>query len=219
MYRQIAFIFLLIYSCCLHAQSDSLLVTKDSLITEDKTEVKEKKKMGFIGRIFKKDYPSPKKAAYLSLAFPGLGQAYNKRYWKLPIVYAAYGGLIYGITFNTSEYRRYRDAYAAELAGEEHEFSNIPSADAATLKRFRDGNRKNMELTYIGLVILHLLQATEAFVDAHLISFDVSDDLSLDLNPSFEYQNVYTGPTLGLGISLHPRNKKTPQPKPFLRNQ
>jgi len=204
----------------IQAQSDSLIVT-DSIETTSTLSKKEKKKRdrknpGIIGRLFPKNYPFPKRAAHLSLAFPGLGQAYNKRFWKLPFVYAAYGGLIYSISFNTGEFRRFRDAFALELEGEEHEFSASPTADATTLKQARDFHRKNLELSYIGLVIVHLLSATEAFVDAHLLNFDVSDDLSLELDPSFQYEPIFSGPSLGLGIALRLKTKKVTHPRPFL---
>ncbi len=141
-----------------------------------------KKKRGFVKRIFKEDYPSPKRALYLSLAVPGAGQIYNKRWWKLPFVYGGYVGLILAADFNTKNYRVFRDAYIAELAGEEHQFSNT-GLDAGDLRRLRDGYDKNKQLSYIGLFALHLIQAAEAFVDSHLRTFDVSDDLSLRVAP------------------------------------
>ncbi len=140
------------------------------------------KKHGFIRRIFKEDYPNPKKALFLSLAIPGGGQIYNKRWWKLPFVYGGYTLLILSADFNTKNYRAFRDAYIAELAGEEHAYSNT-GLDAGDLRRIRDGYDKNKQLSYIGLFALHLIQTAEAFVDSHLRTFDVSDDLSLRVAP------------------------------------
>ncbi len=142
-----------------------------------------KKKRNFIGRLLsKEDYPNPKKALYLSLAFPGAGQMYNKRWWKLPFVYGGYVGLAFALDFNTSGYKLYRDAYIAELAGEEHPLSQS-SLDANDMRRIRDNYDKNRQLTYIGFFALHIIQTAEAFVDCHLKTFDVSDDLSLRVAP------------------------------------
>lgn len=141
------------------------------------------KEKGFIGNLFStEDYPNPKKALYLSLAIPGAGQVYNKRWWKLPFVYGGYTLMILAIDHNTSGYKTYRDAYIAELAGEEHAFSQT-GLDANDLRQIRDGYDKNRQLSYIGLFALHIIQTAEAFVDCHLKTFDVSDDLSLRIRP------------------------------------
>lgn len=158
------------------------------------------KKRGFIGRIFKEDYPNPKKALLLSLAVPGGGQIYNKRWWKLPFVYGAYTGLVLAIDFNTYNYRRFRDAYIAELAKQPHEFSNT-GLDANDLRRIRDGYDKNKQLSYIGLFAVHLVQTAEAFVDCHLKTFDVSEDLSLKIRPTMNALPTGT-PFFGIGLSL-----------------
>ena len=179
----------------------------DSSIIEDTadelslaTDSVQVKKRGFIGRIFKEDYPNPNKALYMALAIPGAGQIYNKRWWKLPLVYGAYTGLILAVDFNTKNYRLYRDAYIAELNDEPHPFSNT-SLDADDLRTIRDGYDKNKQLSYIGIFALHLVQAAEAFVDCHLKTFDVSDDLSIQVNPSIE-PTPFSGPVTGVGISF-----------------
>ena len=155
---------------------DSVLALSDSITTQEK-------KQNFIRRFLsKEDYPNPKKALYLSLAFPGAGQMYNKRWWKLPFVYGGYIGLAFALDFNTSGYKLYRDAYIAELAGKEHPLS-LTSLDANDLRRIRDNYDKNRQLTYIGFFALHIIQTAEAFVDCHLKTFDVSDDLSLRVAP------------------------------------
>lgn len=141
-----------------------------------------KKKTGFVRRFFS-DYPNPNKALYMALVIPAGGQMYNKRWWKVPIAYGAYAMFIVAIDFNTSRYRLYRDAYIAELKGELHPFSGT-SLDANDLRTIRDGYDKNKQLSYIGLVATHVLITAEAYVDAHLRTFDVSDDISLQLKPA-----------------------------------
>lgn len=159
------------------------------------------KRPGFIRRFLSKDdYPNPNKALYLSIAIPGGGQFYNKRYWKVPIVYGGYAFLIYAARFNSSNYRDFRDAYIAELDGVPHKFSGL-GLDAGDLRRLRDGYDKNKQLSYIGIFALHIVQAAEAFVDCHLKTFDVSDDLSLKVGPSFQYSPT-APPTPGIGFTL-----------------
>ena len=115
---------------------------------------------------------SPRKAMLLALAFPGLGQAYNKKYFKMPIVYAAFAGVGYWIYFNTGEYRTYLEQYEAN--------------QTSNNERFVKFYRRQLELSYITLVGVYALQVVDAYVDAHLFYWDMSPDLSLRVEPSFE---------------------------------
>lgn len=141
-----------------------------------------RKKKRFIKRFFE-DYPNPNKALYMALVIPAGGQMYNKRWWKVPLAYGTYAAFIVAIDRNTSKYRLYRDAYIAELKGEKHPFTDT-SLDAGDLRALRDGYDKNKQLSYIGLVATHIVVTAEAFVDAHLRTFDISDDLSLRVYPN-----------------------------------
>jgi hypothetical protein len=132
---------------------------------------------------FKSDYPNPNKAAILSFALPGAGQAYNKRWWKLPLVYGAFAGMFYAIDFNQGLYRRFRDALQLNLAGEEHEFSETVIDSPTALRGLRDQYDRNTQLSYIGTVLLYGIVAVEAFVDAHLLQFDIDEDLSMQIAP------------------------------------
>lgn len=180
--------------------ADSLSLDSSSVVVDS---VKKKQRLAFIRDIFsKEDYPNPKKALYLSMAIPGAGQIYNKRWWKLPFVYGSYTLLVLAVQRNTSRYKLFRDAYIAELAGEEHSlsFSNL---DAADFRRIRDGYDKNRQLSYIGIFAVHLIQTAEAFVDCHLKTFDVSDDLSMRIQPDIgiaENGQSYVG--LGLRFQI-----------------
>jgi len=135
---------------------------------------------------FKSDYINPKKAAILSFALPGAGQAYNKRWWKLPLVYGAIGGMVYAIDFNQGLYRRFRDALKLQLADQPHEFTGTGIDSANALRSLRDEYDRNTQLSYIGSVLLYGVIAVEAFVDAHLIDFNIDDDLSLRVQPSIQ---------------------------------
>ena len=109
--------------------------------------------------------------------------------------------LIYSVKFNTSRYKRLKVAYIAEVNHLPHEFSAL-GYDAGDLKQLRDGFDKNKQLSYIGIFALHLVAAAEAFVDCHLKTFDVSDDLSLHIKPSLEPSFASQFPAMGVGVAF-----------------
>jgi Family of unknown function (DUF5683) len=170
------------------------------------------KKQGAINRFFFKSYPNPNRAALLSLIMPGAGQAYNKKYWKIPIVWGAIGVMSY-FTFDTKKtYGELRDAYKIIVTGGTPKAPYI-GFDATTLKSYRDNFRSYTEKWYLALGATYLLAVTDAFVDAHLSHFDVSDDLSLRLKPSLETSRGL--PVFGLGIALSLSNTHDSQPLTF----
>lgn len=158
---------------------------------------RKKKKKTFI--------PSPKKAVILSAIFPGNGQIYNRRYWKLPIVYGAVGGMGYLVYQNTQEHKRFKRAFFLRTDGDEttiDEFEGIyTDSDISSL---RESARGNLELAYVGLFVVYSLTAVEAFVDAHLQSFDISDDLSFKIKPGISPM----GPTLGASLDFGGRKSR-----------
>lgn len=115
---------------------------------------------------------SPQKAMIFSLVLPGLGQAYNKKYWKIPIVWGIMGGAGYWVYYNTQNYRRVSLDYI-----EEQSDYNL---------RYLKAWRRNLELSYIVMVGTHAFQVLDAYVDAYLFYWDVSPDLSLRIEPSVE---------------------------------
>ncbi|MDR6300278.1 DUF5683 domain-containing protein [Mesonia maritima] len=124
---------------------------------------------------------APAKAAFYSAVLPGLGQAYNGSYWKIPLVYGAIGGGIYAYVYNNKQYHKYRDAYKSRLAGEtDDEFMNILSDDALVdaQKRFR----RNKEISLLVTIAAYALNIIDANVEAHLRQFNVSEDLALRPN-------------------------------------
>ncbi|MBK9107984.1 MAG: hypothetical protein IPM92_06265 [Saprospiraceae bacterium] len=128
----------------------------------------------------------PGKALAYSLLLPGAGQVYNKKYWKLPIVYAGFGSMIYFISFNSTEFNRYDRALRERIdnpSDPQDEFVGILSLTGIdSYRKFYD---RNLQLSYIGLGIVYLLTGIDAYVDAHLNQFDVSKDLSLQWAPDF----------------------------------
>ncbi len=150
--------------------------------------------------------PKPKKAMILSLALPGAGQIYNKRWWKVPLVYGALGGMYAVIDFNQSRYRRFRTALDLKRAGMEHEFSNTRIDNEQSLLTLRNGYDKNTQMSYFAFILVYTLQALEAFVDAHLKNFDMDDDLSIRLKPTIDLAPGARQPVMGIGLTI-PLNK------------
>jgi hypothetical protein len=145
---------------------------------------------------------SPKKAAIMSAFLPGLGQAYNKKYWKIPIVYGGLGALGYFIRFNAVEYSFYRKAYLAKIDDDPATIDEFPFASADGLLQRLNQHRRTRDMLIAGAVLVYALNIIDASVDAHLFEFDVSDDLSLRIEP-FLAPDTFTGSAYkGIGIKL-----------------
>ncbi len=139
---------------------------------------------------------APSKAAFYSAIFPGLGQIYNKRYWKVPIVYAAIGTGIYAYTWNNNKYHQYRDAYKNRLAGRSDDFDYLDNSRLIEGQKFY---QKNRDLSAIITAALYILNIVDANVDAHLQQFNVSDDLTF--KPSLQQDDLYQQQNLAITIS------------------
>lgn len=131
---------------------------------------------------------SPKKAAWMSAVLPGLGQGYNKKYWKIPIVYGGFVGLAYGINYNCVFYKKYRDEYRHRLNGETDlynpKYSGV-SDDNINLNKQRF--QRNMEIFILVTAAWYLINILDAVVDAHLMSYDISDNLTMHIVPSVQF--------------------------------
>lgn len=146
---------------------------------------------------FKYDPLRPAKAAFYSAMVPGLGQAYNKKYWKIPLVYAAIGTTMYFYIDNNNLYNTYREAYRLRLVGQIDQFS-----DQLTEQNLIDAQtlfRKNRDLSLLFVVGAYILNIVDANVDAHLSQFNVSDNLSFKPNAE---QDFMTG-RLNFGLSFN----------------
>jgi hypothetical protein len=120
---------------------------------------------------------APSKAAFYSAILPGLGQAYNKKYWKIPLVYGAIGTGIYSYAWNNKKYHEYRDAYKSRLAGEVDD--NFRYLDDTRLISAQKFHQKNRDLSALVSVALYILNIVDANVDAHLMQFNVNEDLTI----------------------------------------
>jgi len=170
---------------------------------------------------------SPALAWKLSLVLPGLGQIYNGQWWKVPIIYAGIGGAIYGMSWNMSKYNDYKYAfsdyveYINQIVPEGQDRVSVNSErwkkvyvddvnnfDTSqeewfknALKNRKDSFKRNRDLTIIAAVGVYALNIIDALVAAHFYDFDLSDDLSMGVRPSVNYNNA-SGNSLGIACSI-----------------
>lgn len=142
---------------------------------------------------------SPATATWLSAVLPGAGQVYNRRnwWWKVPIIYAAGAGFVYGINFYQENYNDFKDAYKyrIETGSDTNGDPRFDKFQTPTLKSIRDSYRTARDECFIGLMLVYTLQILDASVEAHFLEFNVNDDLSLNVNPVYvpSPNNAYAG--------------------------
>ncbi len=127
---------------------------------------------------------SPSKAAFYSAILPGLGQAYNKKYWKIPFVYGALGSGVYFYTLNNNNYNRVRTAFKLRTNGKPDEFDGLdgkPFLSEDALISAQKGYKKDKDLSLLVTAGLYILQIIEASTNAHLLQHNVGN--SLTINP------------------------------------
>jgi len=144
---------------------------------------------------------SPRKASILSAIIPGAGQVYNRKYWKVPIVYAGLGGFGYFFLKNQNEYTYYRKNLIALVAGDSSVISTT-GYNTSQLQTQKLLYRKRRDLFGFALLAVYAVNIIDANVDAHLKTFDVSDDLSLDVRAKPVLIGSMAGISYGGGISL-----------------
>lgn len=203
--------FLVVFSIVLSAQEEKTIKpTTDSLTIDAK-------KQGIIvtDSLFKKKTRlnplAPSRAAFYSAVFPGMGQVYNKRYWKVPIVYGALGAGVYFYDRNNSLYQRYRTAFKRRQAGfTDDEFYDrnpdddiiptTPDQSDAALEDAQERFQRDRDLSLVVTIILYALNIVDANVDAHLKQFNIDDDLSFDMQPYIENNLVTNNPNYGMAF-------------------
>jgi hypothetical protein len=161
--------------------------------------------------------PSPRKAVIYSAMFPGLGQIYNRQYWKLPILYGGFVGFTYAITWNNGYYKDYLGGYQDMMDNnpETNRWHNMlpygmnpETVDQKwfvdVLKQRKDYYRYYRDLSIIGTVALYMLSIVDAYVDSQLYDFDMSPDLSMRIEPTLlrEEKANYLGNSYGLQWSF-----------------
>ena len=208
------------------AQAKVAHATKDSLerifAREDSIELANAEKKAKQKRDWSTWRPNAKRALWLALAIPGAGQIYNRKYWKLPIVYGGFVGCIYAISWNNQMYHDYAQAYI-DLKDDDpntqsynqflHLGVTITDSNAANyeelFRKRKDRYRRWRDLSVFALVAVYALSVIDAYVDASLSEFDISKDLSLRIAPtvlsdesSFSSRNPLKSSAVGVGCSL-----------------
>jgi len=143
---------------------------------------------------------SPTRATLLSAVIPGLGQAYNKKYWKIPLVWLGLGGFGYFIVWNNDQYQFYRRNLIYEIENDP-DYPNETGLNQATLRSARDQYRRNRDQLVLYGILFYLVQVVDAHVDAHLIEFDVNQDLSVRLEPGYIPLNT-GGSQIGMSLKF-----------------
>jgi len=192
LFKNIIFVLLVFVSCNLYGQVLEVDTTQITEVPVDSVQVH-----------------SPKKATIYSAILPGLGQAYNKKYWKIPLIYAGFGTIGYFIGWNNGFYSTYKQAYRdlsdkdpntnSHLKIEASKYYDLENpTDSLNFKtglsKQSEYYRRNRDLLVISMVGFYGLNIIDASVDAHLFDFDISEDLTLNWQPTvktFENQLVY----------------------------
>jgi hypothetical protein len=141
---------------------------------------------------------APAKAAFYSGVFPGLGQIYNKSYWKAPIVWGGLGISIYSYTWNNNKYHDFRDAYKDLIAGKTLT-GDLEGFDRKRLESAQKFHQRNRDLSALVTAGIYILQILEANTDAHLSQFNVDENLSL--RPELQQNQLDYKYSMGLTLS------------------
>ena len=166
-------ILVLFITNCLYSQKDTTTVKEKNMLAQAELP------QGVYNPL------SPSKAAFYSAILPGMGQIYNKKYWKAPIVWGSLAGTTYLYIDNNSIYKRYRTAFKLRKAGLQDEFTLIDAAGNTTvliseagLENAQKQLRENRDLALLSSVLVYVLQIVEASVNAHLLQFNTDDILT-----------------------------------------
>lgn len=201
--------------------ADSLYINADTLsksrvFSDSKKNRKIKQTIGIDSvEVFK---PDPVRVVWMGAIIPGYGQIINRRYWKLPIVYAGFFGCAYAITLNSTRYETYKQAYrditdANELSTSYlnllpsgYSLNSYPGGISGlenNLKTFYEQYRRNRDLSIIATIGYYAVVLVEAYVDAQLFDFDISPDLSMHIKPALLKNSYGSTKTLGVQFSLN----------------
>jgi hypothetical protein len=199
---------------------DSLPIIKIDSTKIDSTKVDSSKKAETPPeKAAKKPKPHSAKRALRWAIIPGGGQIYNRRYWKLPIVYAGVGGFAYWYISSRSARNCYQKAYSDAVDTDpttNYICPRDPLASSRVLLLQRDYYRSQSEFALLGGLLFYGLTMADAFVDAHLKSFDMSDDLSLKIRPKIQFSpentnfnttNFQPQFSIALSFNIHPKTK------------
>lgn len=174
-------VILFLLTASVHAQQ----IKPDSLLADTLIKIKPEK------------VHSPTKATLLSTFLPGAGQVYNKKYWKVPVVFASIGTSLYFAISNQQNFRDFKQAYLYRIDGDPNTVDDyVDLLSEAGLKANMDYHQRNRDLAYVFTGVFYVLNIVDAAVDAHLFNFPKNDKLSFNLQPCVDFtanNNVGTG--------------------------
>ena len=197
-------------SYCQFNDSTIIITNTDTIVQSVESKIAKTKVLQATDTIVNHDFkPDPIKVLWMGAIIPGYGQFLNRKYWKLPIVYAGFLGFAYTISFNSIRYQAYKNAYRdiQDTDDTTNSFLDIlpegytvdtyggMSAYTSILNTGMEKSRYNRDLSVIALIAYYGITLVDAYVDAQLFDFDISDDLSLNLRPviinnQFGYQSA-----------------------------
>ena len=199
--NKIYFIIFLLFLGRAYAQEAT--TTKD----EAKQELKLEREQRRLERAL--DPLSPSRASFLSAAVPGLGQFYNRKYWKVPLAWAAVGTGVFVYQFNQTEYLRYRTAFKLRSAGfSTDEFYDVnldgigPDVSDRALEEAQKKAQSQRDSSLLIAIGLYLLNVLDASVDAHLKPFNMNEDLNVSIQPILRQHPVQMGAEIGLNLKI-----------------
>lgn len=178
------------------AQTNDSISNAAAILTSDSTQIDSLSKS-------KAKVHSPLKAVLFSAALPGLGQAYNKKYWKIPIIYVGLGVGSYFLYAQNKKYQLFRKAYQMKVDGDpltDGRYGRYTSE--FELEQGKNYHRRNVDLISALLAVWYGLNLVDAAVDGHLFHFDVSDNLSMELSPEIKQFQAYNRSMTSFGIQL-----------------
>ncbi len=181
-------------SLCIHFSSFGQIADSTSSITPPKKEVKEE-------TILKKKH-SPTKATLYSTFLPGLGQVYNKKYWKVPIIYGLGAFFVYNISSSHSEYTNYRDALNARQDTTQTPLAFGSQYSDSQLRTRKDFYKRKRDINFIYALLLYSANIIDAAVDAHLIDFKVGEQYIMSLEPTF-FPSASVSSSIGLSLTVN----------------
>lgn len=202
---------------------DSTLFTPDDLSLQSQSQREQAKLQKKQGRDWARWKPNPKRALWLALVLPGAGQIYNRKYWKLPIIYGGFVGCIYAMSWNNQMYHDYAQAYKdiTDSDPNTHSYDQFlhlgmtitPSNEKqyqTLFKKRKDKYRRWRDMSVFATIAVYALSVIDAYVDASLSDFDISDDLSLHVAPVVindkswvTPNNPFKSSAVGVGCSLN----------------
>lgn len=181
---------------------DTLKVATPATVSSDtiKTNTDVIQDINTVNAPISKPQYSPTKAGLYSAVLPGLGQYYNKKYWKIPVVWGGIGTGVGIALWNNKKYNRYRNAFLAELNGQTHEFSDIPGINKEVLGRTQDKFKRQRDYSIAITGLVYALNIIDAVVDAHL--YDQKHDPDLAIRPTVLYDE-FSNQNAKAGLSIN----------------